>query len=65
MRTKQLLQKGYIIYMEYNNCVIMNKCPSNQLIARIQMTSKIMFPLTLNPTKKKNTTLDVGKEKYV
>jgi hypothetical protein len=65
MSTGQLLQKGYIIYMEDNHCVIMDKCPSNQLIARIQMTSNKMFPLTLKPTKKKNTTLVVGKEKYV
>jgi hypothetical protein len=39
MSTGQLLQKGYIIYMEDNHCVIMDKCPSNQLIAKIQMTS--------------------------
>jgi hypothetical protein len=33
MSTRQLLQKGYIIYMEDNHCVIMDKCPTNQLIA--------------------------------
>jgi hypothetical protein len=27
------------------------------------MTSNIIFPLTLKPTKKKNIALDVGKEK--
>jgi hypothetical protein len=63
MSTGQLLQKGYIIYMEDNHCVIMDKYPSNQLIAKIQMTSNKMFPLTLKPTKKKNTMLVVGKEK--
>jgi hypothetical protein len=64
MRTGQLLQKGYIIYMEDNHCVIMDKFPSNQLIEKILMRSNNMFPLTLNPTKKKNTVVDVGKEKY-
>jgi hypothetical protein len=42
--------------MEDNNCVIMDTNQSNQLIARIQMTSNKMFPLTLKPSKKKNTT---------
>jgi hypothetical protein len=65
MSTGQLLQKRYIIYMEDNYFVIMDKCPSNQLIAKIQMTSNRMFPLKLKPTKKKNTTLVVGKEKDV
>ena len=41
----------------------MDKCPSNQLIAKIQMTSNIMFPLTLKPTKKKNKTQDIDKIK--
>ena len=51
--------------MKDNHCVIMDKCPSNQLIAIIYMTSNRMVPLTLNPTKKNNTTLVVGKAKYV
>ena len=65
MSTRQLLQKGYTIYMEDNHCVIMEKCQSNQLIAVIQMTSNRMVPLTLNQTKKNNTMLVVGKAKYV
>ena len=48
--------------MEDNHCVIMDRCPSNQLIARIQMTSKKMFPLTLNQSKKKNTMQAISKE---
>ena len=56
MSIGQLLQKGYRIYMEDNHCVIMDKSPRNLLIAKIHMTNKRMFPLTLNPTKKKNTT---------
>ena len=50
--------------MEDNHCVIMDKCPSNLLIAKIQMTSNIMLPLNLKLTKKKNTmqqTIDKGK----
>jgi hypothetical protein len=50
--------------MEDNDSVIMDKFPSNQLIARIHMTSNKMFPLTLKPSKKKNTMLAFGKEKY-
>jgi hypothetical protein len=65
MSTGPLLQKGYRISMEYNHCVIMDKFPSNQLIAKIQMTSNTMFPLTFKPAKKKNTPLVVGKEKGV
>ena len=35
MRTRQLLHKWYRIYMEDNQCVIMDKYPRNQLFARI------------------------------
>ena len=65
MRKGQLLQKGYWIYMEVNHYVIMDKFPSNQLIAGIHMRSNKIFPLTLKLTKKKNTTLVVGKGKTV
>jgi hypothetical protein len=51
--------------MQDNHYVIMDKFPSNQLIARFQMPSNIMFPLTLKPTNKKNSTLVVGKGKSV
>jgi hypothetical protein len=47
--------------MEDNHCVIMDRYPRNQLIPRIQMTSNIMFPLTLKPNKNKNTSLVFGK----
>jgi hypothetical protein len=49
--------------MEDNHCVIMDKRLSNLLITKIQMTINIMFPLTLNPVKKKNTTLTVYNRK--
>jgi hypothetical protein len=52
MSTGQLLQKGYRIYMEDNHCVILDRCPSNHLIAKIHMTSNKMFPLTLKPALK-------------
>jgi hypothetical protein len=65
MSTGQLLQKGYIIYMEDNHCVIIDRYPSNQLIARIQMKSNKMFPLTLKLAKKKNTAQSIGREKGV
>jgi len=65
MSTRQLLQKGYRIYMEDNHCVIMDRYPSNQLIARIQMTSNIMFTLTLKPTMKRQTMQGFYEEKYV
>jgi hypothetical protein len=48
------------IYMEYNHCVIMERCPRNQLIARIQMTSNKMFPLTLKPSMKIKKVQTVG-----
>jgi hypothetical protein len=41
--------------MEDNHCVILDKCPNNQLIATIQMKINKMFPFTLKPTMKKNT----------
>jgi len=54
-----LLQKGYIIYMEDNHYVIMDRYPRNHLITRIQMTSNIMFPLTLKPVMKRKIKKDV------
>jgi hypothetical protein len=35
MSTRHLLQKGYRIYMEDNHYVILDRYPSNKLIARI------------------------------
>ena len=52
MSTCQLLQKGYRIYKEDNHCVILDKKPRNFIIARIQMKSNRMFPLTLKPVMK-------------
>ena len=45
----QLIQKGYIFYMEDNHCVIKDKHPSNQLIAKVPMTRNHLFPLRIVP----------------
>ena len=46
---RQLLQKGYIVYMEYYHCVIKDKRPSDQLIEKVPMTSNRLFPLRIVP----------------
>jgi hypothetical protein len=51
--------------MEDNHYMIINRYPSNQLIAKIQMKSNKIFPLILKPSKKKNIALTIGKDKYV
>ena len=33
--------------MEYEHCVIKDKCPSDQLIAKVPMTSNRLFPLRI------------------
>ena len=45
----QLIQKGYRVYMEDNHCVIKDVHLSNQLIARVPMTSNRLFPLRIVP----------------
>ena len=49
MSIGQLVQKGYKVYMENNECVILDKFPSNQLIAKVKMTNNRMFPLRIVP----------------
>ena len=46
-RIKQLVQKGYRAYIEDNHCAIKDKRPSNQLIAKVPMTSNHLFPLRI------------------
>ena len=43
----QLIQKGYKVHMEDNNCVIKNIHPSNQLIEKVPMISNQLFPLRI------------------
>jgi transposase InsO family protein len=43
----QLVQKGYRIYFENGECVILDKKPSNRLIAKVEMTKNRMFPLRI------------------
>ena len=45
----QLLQKGYRVYMEDEHCVIKDKRPSDQLIAKVPMTRNRLFPLRIIP----------------
>ena len=51
----QLIQKGYIFYMEANHLVIKDKHPRNQLIVKVPMTSNRLFPLRIVPDMKGKT----------
>ena len=51
----QLIQKRYILHIEDDHCVIKDKCPSNQLIAKVPMTSNRLFPLRIVPNMKGRT----------
>ena len=48
----QLIQKGYRVYIEDDH---KDKCPSDQLIAKVPMTSNHLFPLTIVPNIKGKT----------
>ena len=48
----QLLKKGYIIHMEDNNLLLMDK--SGRHIAQSKMTNNCMFPLHLNTEAQKS-----------
>ena len=54
---RQLIQKGYRFYIEDDHCVIKDKRPSDQLIAKVLMTSNRLFSLRTVPDMKgkKNT----------
>ena len=56
----QLLQKGYRVYMEDEHCVIKDKRPSDQLIAKVLMTSDRLFPLRIIPDMKGKTNTGVA-----
>ena len=43
----QLIHKGYRFYMEENQCVIKDLCPSNSLIEKVPMTRDRLFPLRI------------------
>ena len=51
----QLIQKCYRLYMEDDHCVIKDKRPSDQLIAKVPMTSNCLFPLRIVPNMKGKT----------
>ena len=55
MSTRKLLQKGYIVYMEDNHCVIhTSKKPTDR---KAPITSNWLFPLRIRPDVK-------GKENF-
>ena len=43
----QLIQKGYRVCIEHYHYLIKDKHPSNQLIAKVSMTSNRLFPLRI------------------
>ena len=49
LRIRQLIQIFYGVYMEYNQCVIVDLCPRNQLIEKVPMTRNHLFPLRIMP----------------
>ena len=57
---RKMIQKGYRVYIEDNHCVIKDKCPSNQFIAKVPMTSNRLFPLRIVPDMKGKTNMTYG-----
>ena len=53
----QLIQKGYRVYIEDDHCVIKDKRPSDQLIAKVPMTRNHLFPLRIVPYMKGKTNI--------
>ena len=43
----KLIQKGYRVYIEDDHYVIKDKRPSDQLIAKVPLTSNRLFPLRI------------------
>lgn len=43
----QLIEKKYRVFFNNNVCTIIDKYPSKQLIARVEMTKNRMFPLVM------------------
>ena len=55
LRIGQLIQKCYRVYIQDDHCVIKDIRPSNQLIAKVPMTSNHLFPLRIIPDMKGKT----------
>ena len=47
MRIGKLIEKNCRVFFKNNVCTIIDKYPSNQLIARVEMTKNRMFPLIM------------------
>ena len=43
----KLMQKGYNVFFKDDVCIIMDKPPSRQVIAKVHMTRNRMFPLKM------------------
>ena len=61
----QLIHKGYIVYMGDNHCVIKYVHPRKQLIARVPMTSNLLFQLRIIPNNTKAAFKVESKEEVV
>ena len=61
----KLIQKGYRVYMEDNHYVIKDITPRNQLIAKVSMTSNLLFPLRIVPYNIRVSLKDKTKESVV
>ena len=60
LRIGQLIQKGYRAYIEDNHCAIKDKRQSNQLIAKVPMTSNHLLLLRIVPNMKGKTNTRVA-----
>lgn len=47
IRIGQLMQKAYDVFSKNGECTILDRSPSNQLIAKVQMTNNRMFPIKI------------------
>jgi len=46
----QLMQKGYIVIFQVQECVIYENPPRTQLIEKVQMMTNNLFPIIMNYT---------------
>eukprot|EP00253_Pinus_taeda_P030458 PITA_30458 len=47
IRISQVMEKGYNVFFKNDECTILGKPPNKQLIAKVHMTTNIMFPLKI------------------
>lgn len=56
MSIGHLMQKGYNDFFKNDVCTILDRPPRGQLIAKVQMTNNIMFPLKIISDRQKEGT---------